>query len=157
MATLNVGTLREKVEEIVDLMEKRKIDIMGVSETRMKDCGNKTVYKDYKLIYSGRNNGRHGVALIVNNTLADRITFTKQVNERVIGISLKIGENDLDVVQIYAPQQGRPTAEKEEFYQTLEDTIDAMPHKESMIIMGDFNGHVGVERGEHYWCNWNRG
>ena len=34
--TLNVGTMTSKGREMVDLMERRKVDILSVQETRWK-------------------------------------------------------------------------------------------------------------------------
>ncbi|XP_076029115.1 uncharacterized protein LOC143017963 [Oratosquilla oratoria] len=41
---------------------------------------------------------------------------------------------------------GRNVDEKEEFYESLQATIDSYPQKENLIVLGDLNGHVGVNR-----------
>ena len=50
-------------------------------------------------------------------------------------------------MQIYAPQQGQTAVEKEEFYRKLQQTVDGIKYGENLIIKGDWNGHVGTERG----------
>ncbi len=47
---LNIGTLRGKEEELVMMMQERKINIMGISETRRKTPG-RTVLHDNNIIY----------------------------------------------------------------------------------------------------------
>ena len=40
--------------------------------------------------------------------------------------------------------QKRPETEKERFYDQLLDTAMAVPDNEVLIILGDWNGHVGA-------------
>lgn len=70
----------------------------------------------------------------------------KYVSKQIVAISLKIDNTYLDIVQEYAPQQGRPDAEKEEFYEALQDTMGNTPHRDKLLVMGDLNGHIGVDR-----------
>ena len=50
------------------------------------------------------------------------------------------------MIQVYAPQQGRPTAEKHKFYQQLQGIMDEMKYSDNVILCGDFNGDVGCDR-----------
>ena len=65
MATINVATERDKEEELVEVMRVRKLDLLALAETRLKGCGDKVIHDDYRMIFSGREDGRHGVALIL--------------------------------------------------------------------------------------------
>ena len=47
---------------------------------------------------------------------------------------------------MYAPQRGRPSQEKDQFYQDLQDATDTARYKEKIIVCGDFNGHTGCKR-----------
>jgi len=114
VATLNVATLRNKVEELTELMKERKLDILGLCETRMKGNGRSTVHGDFVLLHSGTDTTRHRVALLVTPEIGNRITDVRYINERMMGMSVKIGNSYIDLVQVYAPQQGRPLSEKEE-------------------------------------------
>ena len=55
----------------------------------------------------------------------------------------------MSVVQVYAPQQGRPTEEKNAFYNTLQQVIDSVKYRGNTIVFGDWNGHVGYDRANH--------
>ena len=50
------------------------------------------------------------------------------------------------MIQVYAFQQGRPAAEKDEFYQQLQRFMDEMKYSDNVILCGDFNCHVGCDR-----------
>ena len=49
----------------------------------------------------------------------------------------------LNLVSVYAPQAGRPMAEKEEFLVLLNEVVVSIKEGEGLFICGDFNGHVG--------------
>ena len=137
IATVNVATLRGKEEEVVEVMRERKIDILGLCETRFKGKTDKKIHNDYRLLCSGSDNGRHGVGFIVNPDIAKFIDTIEQIDERIISISIKLKEGGLSLVQIYAPQQGRTVVEKEEFYRKLQQTVDGVKYSENLIINGD--------------------
>ena len=50
---LNIGTLREKEEEVTLLMEERRLNIFGISETREKFSGRRVIHNDYICLSSG--------------------------------------------------------------------------------------------------------
>ena len=62
---LNIGTLREKEEEVTLLMEERRLNIFGISETREKISGRRVIHNDYICLSSGDVEGKHGVAFII--------------------------------------------------------------------------------------------
>jgi hypothetical protein len=64
----------------------------------------------------------------------------------MMGLSLKEGNSYLDRIQVYAPQQGRSKAGKDNFYEELQKLADRMSHRENVLIIGDLNGHIGKER-----------
>lgn len=135
-----------KTEELVDVMIERRFDIIGLSETRLKGKDKKTVHENFTLIHSSDDSGRYGVAFLIHKDLSSRVSHIKYVDDRIIAVSLKLEGQELDIIQVYAPQQGRPDREKEDFYEQLEATIDRMPHRDNLLIIGDFNGHVGNDR-----------
>lgn len=143
---LNVGTFHQKSEEVVEMMKERKIDVLGISETRDKQMGKEIIHDGYLYIRSGSPSGKHGVGIILKTDVGEYIHNCNYVNNRIVKLSIRTRHQKLSVVQIYAPQQGRTTDEKEEFYETLQATIDTCPPDEQIIVMGDFNGHVGTDR-----------
>jgi len=52
----------------------------------------------------------HGVALIVTPEVG--VSDVKYVNERMMGLTTQVGNSYLDLIQVYAPHQGRSEAEK---------------------------------------------
>ena len=58
-------------------------------------------------------------------------------------------ETGVSLLQVYAPQQGRTTVEKEELYRQLKETIDDVKYQENIILRGDWNGHIGCSRTDY--------
>ena len=51
-------------------------------------------------------------------------------------------------LRIYAPQVGCSDDEKLTFWEELDDVLQSIPDKEGLVVIGDFNGHVGMERAD---------
>ena len=109
--TINVGTYNNKEDEILDMMKERKLDILGMAETRHRG---KSVGQDlgdgYVLIYRGVDVGirKHGVAMIVGPRLAPYIQKVQLVSEGLMTCIIRIKNIDYIVHEIYTPQY-RPT------------------------------------------------
>ena len=50
---MNVATLREKEEKLIEVMKIRKLSIMAVYETRMRSKEDRVIHEGYRLIDSG--------------------------------------------------------------------------------------------------------
>ena len=146
VGTINLSTLRGKEEEIILMMQERRIDILGLCETRLPGEGSKLLHNDYQLLYKGGIQARHGVGVIVSNELAKNIGHENYKSDRIISFSMKVGACRISFIQVYAPQQGRPQLEKEEFYRQLQEVKDSVPYAENTVVMGDLNGHAGQDR-----------
>ena len=105
------------------MMKIRKLSILAVSETRLRGDGDKNIHENYRFIYSGSEQGRHGVGFILDPDVASYVEKVTPLNERLIALDLRV-KDGISIVQVYAPQQGRPLVEKEEFYQQLQGLKD---------------------------------
>ena len=62
---------------------------------------------------------------------------------RLLSIKAVLGDSVWHVFSLYAPQIGRPAAEKQEFWEQAEEELGRVPVNDGLIIGGDFNAHVG--------------
>ena len=145
---INVGTLRGKEEEMVELMKLRQVSVLGLSETRMKGCGDRIIHGGYRLIYIGEDSGRHGVAFLVSSDVAQCVEKVIFKNDRIISIDFKL-RTAISIIQAHAPKQGRPLKEKEEFYELLQTTMSEVMYQDSTILCRDWNGHIGCDRKQY--------
>ena len=54
-------------------------------------------------------------------------------------------EKKMNIISVYAPQVGCSDDEKLTFWEELDDALQSIPDKEGLVVIGDFNGHVGME------------
>ncbi|XP_047998769.1 uncharacterized protein LOC125236115 [Leguminivora glycinivorella] len=82
---------------------------------------------------------------MVKKHLKKQIIEFKGISERiaVLNIDLQGHKNLWTVIQIYAPTEGAPEAKKDEFYRQLSSTLETA--HENIIVMGDFNGKIGIK------------
>ncbi|KAK3568192.1 hypothetical protein QTP86_000235 [Hemibagrus guttatus] len=143
IGTLNVGTMTGKGRELADMMERRKVDILCVQETRWKGSKARSIGAGFKLFYYGVDSKRNGVGVVLKEEFVRNVLEVKRVSDRVMSLKLEIEGVMLNVVSGYAPQVGCELEEKERFWSELDEVIESIPTGERVVIGADFNGHVG--------------
>ncbi|KAK3548736.1 hypothetical protein QTP70_018458, partial [Hemibagrus guttatus] len=143
IGTLNVGTMTGKGRELADMMERRKVDILCVQETRWKGSKARSIGAGFKLFYYGVDGKRNGVGVVLKEEFVRNVLEAKRVSDRVMSLKLEIEGVMLNVVSGYAPQVGCELEEKERFWSELDEVMESIPMGERVVIGADFNGHVG--------------
>ncbi|XP_019229528.1 PREDICTED: uncharacterized protein LOC109210556 [Nicotiana attenuata] len=123
----NVGTLTGKSIELAKILQKRRVNIVCVQETRRVGSRSKDA-DGYKLWYSRVQRGKNGVGILVDRELRESVVEVRQVNDRLMVIKLVVEEYTLNVVSAYAPHAG------------LDEEV---PPIEKLFNGGHFNGHIG--------------
>ncbi|KAK3536393.1 hypothetical protein QTP86_008847 [Hemibagrus guttatus] len=103
-----------KGRELADMMERRKVDILCVQETRWKGSKARSIGAGFKLFYYGVDSKRNGVGVVLKEE------FVRNVLE--VGCELE---------------------EKERFWSELDEVMESIPTGERVVMGADFNGHVG--------------
>ncbi|KAK3518785.1 hypothetical protein QTP70_012733 [Hemibagrus guttatus] len=103
-----------KGRELADVMERRKVDILCVQETRWKGSKARSIGAGFKLFYYGVDSKRNGEGVVLKEE------FVRNVLE--VGCELE---------------------EKERFWSELDEVMESIPTGERVVIGADFNGHVG--------------
>ncbi|KAK3547940.1 hypothetical protein QTP70_001327 [Hemibagrus guttatus] len=105
-----------KGRELADMMERRKVYILCVQETRWKGSKARSIGAGFKLFYYGVDNKRNGVGVVLKEE------FWNVRNVLEVGCELE---------------------EKERFWSELDEMMESIPTGERVVIGADFNGHVG--------------
>lgn len=100
-----------------NMMQMRNLEILALSETRLRPTKNQIFHKNLRLIISRSENGRQWVGFLVSGNSTHCVKQVNYVNKRMIGFDLKpmIG---VTLIQVNAPQQRKLAAEKEKNLQT---------------------------------------
>ena len=68
------------------------------------------------------------------------------VSERILVVRIRISEGiNASIVVVYSPTDLAARADKDAFYLQLHSTIDALPARDMLMLLGDFNGQVGTD------------
>ncbi|KAK3528935.1 hypothetical protein QTP70_012846 [Hemibagrus guttatus] len=124
-------------------MERRKVDILCVQETRWKGSKARSIGAGFKLFYYGVDSKRNGVGVVLKEEFVRNVLEVKSVSDRVMNLKLEFEGVMLNVVSGYAPQVGCELEEKERFWSELDEVMESIPTGERVAIGADFNGHVG--------------
>ncbi|KAK3515937.1 hypothetical protein QTP86_020430 [Hemibagrus guttatus] len=124
-------------------MERRKVDILCVQETRWKGSKARSIGAGFKLFYYDVDSKRNGVGVVLKEEFVRNVLEVKRVSDRVMSLKLEIEGVMLNVVSGYAPQVGCELEEKERFWSELDEVMESIPTGERVVIGADFNGHVG--------------
>jgi exonuclease III len=144
--TVNIGSMSGRSMEVVDMMERRKVDVCCLQETRWKGGSSRMLEGrngHYKFFWQGCNGGESGVGILISEAFVDKVIAVNRVNERLMRIKMSIGKRLVNVISAYAPQVGRTDDEKERFWEDLRKEVISIPHEELLVLGGDLNGHVG--------------
>lgn len=148
VASLNIGTLTGKTEELAMMLRRRRIDICTLQETRWSgtksyDMEQERGPQGYKLIYNGAPRTRSGVGVAVSERLRDSVKEVSRYNDRLMKIIIVTSTQTVHIFSAYAPQTGRSDTEKNTFWDLLDSQIRNVNEDDYLIIAGDLNGHVG--------------
>ncbi len=144
IGTWNICSLNGKERELVEEAKRYKLDIVGLSSTKRRDSGIDDL-NGWKLFYSGCDPTSHamaGVGILTSTRLAEKIIDWIPVSMRIGILKLRIDNKILNFVQVYAPNR---ESEYESFLEELECSLESIPNSESLILLGDFNAHVGSD------------
>jgi exonuclease III len=140
----NVRSLGSKESELVEEAAKYRLDIVGVSESKLKGKGTRDLDNGWKLFYSGiddpRAHAHAGVGILTSPRMAEQVIEWSPMSERVAILRLNVGSRNLALVQIYAPNDGK---EYTTFLDEVTEALETVPPTESVMLIGDFNAHVG--------------
>jgi exonuclease III len=105
VGTWNVWSFTGKLQEIVDTMIRRRVNILCVQE--MKWNGQKTKEVEdtgFKIWYTGTTINKNGVCIVLDKSLKDGVVDIKRQKDRIILVKLLVRDLVFNVISAYAPQ-----------------------------------------------------
>lgn len=146
-----------KIENLVLEMKRLNMEIIGMSEIQWKDQGDYWT-NDHRVIYSGDEKGIAGVGFVLNRDWGQRVKSIVPLSERIILIKLVINDKeDLSIIQTYFPTSAYSDEEIEAVYDQMDEVLDLIENKDTLIILGDWNAVVGELKEDNITGNYGYG
>ena len=142
VGSLNVQGFADtlKLKNSVQIMQEHRLDVLILIETKSKSYYS-YISEEHLVILSGNHKDKHaGVGAIVSPRIRPYLMDIIQVNPRLIHLAFKKQGGNIHVVGAYAPHSKRDLeADRQPFWDTLEDHISKIPQPEPLYLTGDFN------------------
>ena len=107
LGSWNVGSLTDKLRELVDTATRRRVNKLCVQETKWKGQKAKEVNNtSFKFWYTGTVANRNGVGVLIDKSLKNGVVGVRRQEDRIILVKLVVGDMVLNVISAYAPQVG---------------------------------------------------
>lgn len=171
-SNLKVESPDRKLDLMVKEVQRVDIDIVGVQETKWFGCDVWSAADGFTFLHSGRNLPqaydekfvrREGVGILLNRRMTAAWKAAgeswKAVSSRVVYTRLRFVDGSrrgrdkfVSIVSAYAPTFKATPAVKGQFYSDLQSTLDSVPAADHLMVLGDFNAHVGsLDQTNDYW------
>ena len=141
----NVWGLKDKKPMLVREANRYGLELVGLSETKYKGTGLRALDDGWQLFYSGVGPEAHasaGVGILTSPRMAELVIEWTPRSERVGVLRLQMKSEIIAFVVVYAPNA---EAKYEGFLEELGLALDSVPASDSLVLLGDFNAHVGVD------------
>ncbi|VDM02646.1 unnamed protein product [Schistocephalus solidus] len=128
-----------------------KVDNAALSKTRFSEQGQLEVGAGFSFFWSGRSKAERrdaGVAFASRNDIVRRLPcLPKGINDRLMSLCLPLlGDKFIIIISAYDPPMTSSDAAKEKCYEDLHVLLATVPKADKLIVLGDFNAHVGTDR-----------
>ena len=142
----NVSSLTGKEQELVCEAQQYRLDV-GISSTKRRGCGTVELNGGWKIFYSGVDAAMSaqagvGLGLLVSPNIAECVVDWVPLEGRVCLLKLSLQERSLCILQVYAPNIA---SQYEAFLEEVEVALGKATSSESLVLLGDFNAHVGID------------
>ena len=125
------------------------IQVLGISESRWNGCGIRTLNSGEKVLYSGHIEESHGhsegVAIMMSPLAAKALIEWQPVSPRIMTARFNSKGRKVTFIQCYSPTNDADEETKQNFYDSLQATVNELPKRDIMLVMGDFNAKIGKD------------
>ena len=148
IACLNVQGCNDpaKRECVGSLFEENGLDVLVLSETKLKGRGERTfgnVIGRVSGVSESCKHGKEGVCIIIGEEWKRYVREWKEVSSRLMYVRMNIGGNKYVIVGAYGPGSERERKERVDFWSDFGVLVGSFDRDEIVCVLGDLNARVG--------------
>ena len=103
----------------------------------------KIVKDDYTMIYSGGEDHKNRVEIILRNEVAKFLIGNWPISDRVVMVKLQAKPFNIIMIQVQAPTQYYDDETIKVFYEQIQSAVSYTKSSDIICIMGDLKAKVG--------------
>ena len=152
MASINVRGLKGKIRSLESLLKTENIEIALITETMLKK-GDQISIKSYRWTERPRpNNKGGGVGILIAEKIANITSDDNKCEEHeqleTKWIRWESRPKNIAIGVLYWPQKNENIEKVQEIYTALNNQINQQTEDNEVIMAGDFNAKLEVNRGD---------
>ena len=125
-------------------LEGMKWDIVGLPASQIKESGIEVLPQGHYLFTSGNDTSRtNGVSLLVHKRIIPAVCDFKALSDRLASLTIQGEENKIVLIVAYFPTCSHSDEDVNELYNKIQATVDKIPQRDFVFLLGDFNARVG--------------
>ena len=138
------STRESKRCEIGGMFQKIGMDVLALSETKMKGKG-EVAFGEVPGRVSGvmRGRAKEGVALLLSEWMVSKVVEWKEVSSRLMWVRVRLGKECWAFVSAYGPGSERSEEERDAFWNDLASCVEGLSRRNCVMVLGDLNARVG--------------
>ena len=130
--------------EVVEMMRRRKMDVLCVQETKWKGDRARTMAEGHNMLHAGGDGRSNGSGIIVNVEISKEVVRVERWHGRIIAVWMMIRQKMVCGICVYGHHTGRTEAEKEAFREEVERLARLSDGQTMLCVAGDFNALLVV-------------
>ena len=149
--------LKSNQYELVNNATKHGIEIIGIVDHKIchEDELEYHQFEKHTLVTTSAwrnasNSPVGGVGILVNKSVESALGSVRKWNERILVAEFN-GNPNTTIIVHYAPCEGSPDAE--EHFNNLNEVTASIPKHNVLLVVGDFNGHIGKTHEQYTYHN----
>ena len=135
----------EKKCETGDLFVERNLDVLVLSETKLKGK-EEVMFGKVRGRVSGvseRVRAKEGVAILLSEGMWECVNDWREVSARLMWVRMTVGQERWVIVGAYGPGSERSAEERERFWEEICECVAGFDEREWVMVVGDLNARVG--------------